>query len=1022
MRASLRLRLLGSTLLIGAAVGAAPAFAQEPVATSQDLGPAAQPAQNDPQGGEIIVTGSRIPRPSVDNAQPTATVDAATLTNRAYPDIARALSEMPGFGIPDGSAVGGQGSGFGVGQAFVNLYNLGSQRTLTLVNGRRFVGANPATIFSQAGAGTQVDLNTIPTKLIQRIETVSIGGAPVYGSDAIAGTVNIILKQDYSGFDVDGQAGISQRGDLGNQRVRALIGHNFGDGRGNITVNAEYNHDDGLLGNRRSIVAQQLGFIAPLTSSNFDQVLIQNQRTYLGTSGGVAFIRDAARLTGASAIRNSAGQVVAFDRSGNLSPFNVGTPTTDPTTFLGGDNLNFADLTNLRVNDDRFNAVALARYDLTDGIRFFGEAWYSKNKATNLAGQPVYNTAFFSQSDPGAFDINGNFIIPLSNPFLTQQAKALIVQNLVAAGLPATDNDVFYLGRANTDLVTGVAKLDQDMFRFVGGFRGDFQIGDRKFNWEVSANYGRTNSWSSQPTLVEPNLRRALNVGRDAAGNIVCLPFNPDPNDPASPPNTPQYNGTISSTCAPLNLFGNGAPSQAARDYVTTNARTQSVTSQRDLLALLGGSLFKLPGGDLAFSIGYENRREYSRFSPDAFYTQAYGRSIPILGLAGSYTTNEMFGEVRAPLVGPEQNIPLINELEVNAAGRYVDNSVAGTAFTWTAGGRWAPIGGFAVRGNYTKSIRAPAVTELFAANQPAYDGGFDPCDQQNINSGPNAALRQANCSKVTPANFASIINSVTVPITVIGNRNLTNETAHSWTVGGVLTPRQLPGFALSADYINIDLRNTIVSSSARDVLTGCYDSSSYPNNYYCGLVNREADVNSPNYGQVLSLEEPYINQGGLRFEAIEVEGSYRRNIGPFGANFTINYQHLIRQQKRISDDTPWIPQNGQIGYANDRFATSLTLDSGPVSWFNQVQYVGPSVFDATDTATTRDVRGVGSYTIWNSAIIVKATDNMDFRFNVDNVTDAGIPYPATAGTGALNTYYQGLVGRSFLVGANVHF
>ena len=335
MRASLRLRLLGSTLLIGAAVGAAPAFAQEPVATSQDQGPAAQPAQNDPQGGEIIVTGSRIPRPSVDNAQPTATVDAATLTNRAYPDIARALSEMPGFGIPDGSAVGGQGSGFGVGQAFVNLYNLGSQRTLTLVNGRRFVGANPATIFSQAGAGTQVDLNTIPTKLIQRIETVSIGGAPVYGSDAIAGTVNIILKQDYSGFDVDGQAGISQRGDLGNQRVRALIGHNFGDGRGNITVNAEYNHDDGLLGNRRSIVAQQLGFIAPLTSSNFDQVLIQNQRTYLGTSGGVAFIRDAARLTGASAIRNSAGQVVAFDRSGNLSPFNVGTPTTDPTTFLG---------------------------------------------------------------------------------------------------------------------------------------------------------------------------------------------------------------------------------------------------------------------------------------------------------------------------------------------------------------------------------------------------------------------------------------------------------------------------------------------------------------------------------------------------------------------------------------------------------------------------------------------------------------------------------------------------------------
>ncbi|MFN3518309.1 MAG: TonB-dependent receptor domain-containing protein, partial [Sphingomonas sp.] len=549
-----------------------------------------------------------------------------------------------------------------------------------------------------------------------------------------------------------------------------------------------------------------------------------------------------------------------------------------------------------------------------------------------------------------------------------------------------------------------------------------FSLGERVFNWEVSANYGRTNSRSSQPSLVEPNLRRALNAGFDANGNIVCLPFNPDPSNPASPPNVPQYNGTISTTCAPLNLFGSGAPSQAARDYVTTNARTEAITSQRDFLATLTGPVFKLPGGDFAISVGYENRREFSRFSPDEFYTEALGRSIPILPVRGSYTTNEVFGEFRAPLIGPDQNIPLIYQLEINAAGRYVDNSVAGGDFTWTAGGRWAPVDGFAVRGNYTRAIRAPAVTELFAADQPAFDGGFDPCDSQNLTSGPNPAVRQANCAAAgLPTDFSSLINSVTVPITVLGNRGLQNEKANSWTVGGVLTPRFLPGFALSADYVNINLKNTIVSSSATDVLSGCYDATDYPDNFYCSLITRDTTPGE-SFGQVLTLDEPFINQGGRRFEAVIVEASYRRTFGEIGVNATVNYQHLIKQENQINSATPWVSDRGEIGQSIDRFNVNLTLDRGPISWFNQVQYTGPAVFNATDTPTTREFRGIGSYAIWNTAIIIRASDNFDFRFNIDNVTDRGVPFPATAGAGTLNTYYQGLVGRAFLMGANVHF
>ena len=1026
----------------GQAAGAAATTADAPQAPRQpDAGLTGQSAAPADAANDVVVTGSRIRRPSVDNAQPTVTLNADTLNNRGYADVARAINELPGFGVPDSSLVGGQGNGFGVGQSFVNLYSLGSQRTLTLVNGRRFVGANPATPFSSAGAGTQVDLNTIPTKLIERVETISIGGAPIYGADAIAGTVNIILRKDFQGIDLDAQAGISQRGDLANQRVRALVGQNFAGGRGNITINAEYNHDDGLIGSQRSITDANLSFIqpygvtdptSPFYNSPYSNVLVANRRTFLGYPGGNPYFKDGATIRANQSVVNAAGQFVHFASDGTLVPWDLGTRTNSSSVFLGGDQLNLGDISNLRVSDDRVNAVALLNFKVSDGIELFGEGWYSKNKATNLAGQPVYNTAFFAQNPPGTFDVNGNYIFGLSNPFLTDQARNIIRQNLIANGLPAGNDANFFVGRANTDLVSGVARADQDLYRLVGGLRGDFNALGHKFSYELSGNYGRTKTRSIIPSLVEPNLRRALNVGRDANGNIVCLPFTPNPNDLTQPPlvrtdpNTPdysqQYNGTISTTCAPLNLFGNGAPSQAAKDYVTTNAVTDAITSQRDFLATLTGSVLTLPGGDLGVSIGYENRREYSRFSPDAYYTIPLGRSIPILGVQGSYTTNELFGELRAPLIGPDQHIPLVRELEVNAAGRQVWNSLAGKAFTWTAGGRWSPIQGLAVRGNYTQAIRAPAVTELFSANQPAFDGGFDPCDASELKSGPNPAVRQKNCAAAgLPADFVSNIESFTQPITIIGNRNLRNEVAKSWTVGSTLTPGLLRGFSLAVDYIHIRVADTVVASSAANVLSGCYDSASYPTSYYCGLIQR--GTTPDNLGQVLTLQEPYINQGGLGFDGITAELSYRHTLGSFGTlTGSVNALHTLRQFIIIDPSTPRTTTRGDIGQSIDRVNGSITYDKGPVSWFNQVEYTGPAKFDVQDGPNARDVSGVGSFLVWNTSLILHATPQFDFRINVDNVTDAHIPYPATAGSGALNTYYQGLVGRAFLFGAGVRF
>src|SRR3984893_83110 len=227
---------------------------------------------------EVVVTGSRIARPEFDNLEPTTTVDSKTFDQRGYLDVGQALNELPAFGVAPSSAANTQ-AGFGVAQSFVDLYGLGSQRTLTLVNGRRFVSSSTASLNNAnsnsivGGNGTQVDLNVIPTKLIDHVEVITVGGAPIYGADAISGAVNIILKKDYQGLDVDAQVGASGQGDAWNYRTRVLGGQNLFDGRANITAVGEFTKTDGLVGTARPVYAADLGFLAPATPGKYTSVL-----------------------------------------------------------------------------------------------------------------------------------------------------------------------------------------------------------------------------------------------------------------------------------------------------------------------------------------------------------------------------------------------------------------------------------------------------------------------------------------------------------------------------------------------------------------------------------------------------------------------------------------------------------------------------------------------------------------------------------------------------------------------------
>src|SRR5580692_8714204 len=247
---------------------------------------------------EVVVTGSRIARPEFDNLEPTASVDSKTFDQRGYLDVGQALSELPAFGTSPSSSANTQ-SGFGIAQSFVDLYGLGSQRTLTLVNGRRFVSSSTASLDNANGLnsvigsnGTQVDLNVIPTKLIDHVDTLSVGGAPIYGADAIAGVVNIILKKDYQGLDVDAQVGATGQGDAWNYRARILGGQNMFDGRANITAVAEFTKTDGLVGTERPVFAEDLGFLAPVTPGKYATVLTPAESLPLVNFGGIPLVDD----------------------------------------------------------------------------------------------------------------------------------------------------------------------------------------------------------------------------------------------------------------------------------------------------------------------------------------------------------------------------------------------------------------------------------------------------------------------------------------------------------------------------------------------------------------------------------------------------------------------------------------------------------------------------------------------------------------------------------------------------------
>ncbi|MBB4154915.1 outer membrane receptor protein involved in Fe transport [Sphingomonas jinjuensis] len=1021
---SRRPRALTSVSALALSLVAIPAAAQtaeqaanppgQTVQTSGEPQTSSAEAQGPDQatGTDIVVTGSRIARPEFETLQPTQVIGATQIANRGYTNVGQALQEIPAFGPPGNSGVGGQSS-FGPSQTFVDFFGLGSQRTLVLVNGRRFVSSNTASIFGPVAAGTQVDLNNIPTTLIDRVETVAIGGAPIYGSDAIAGTVNIILKRNYEGLQIQGQTGVSEQGDAPDYRISILAGKNFAGGRGNITISGEYNKVTGLTAGDREITRQGNFFGTPPAAANsqFQRLLYPAQRYSAFTIGGVPFNDDDFSVQRAGIKNpNAPGQYLQFGPNGTLVPLDLGTVLRQGYISSGGNGFDLPAQSNLLTNSERYLASVQASFQLTDNIRVFGEGWYVHSKGVNLIDQPNYNTGLFD----AAGTADGNIIVSLNNPYLSAADRATI-----AAQLPAGQNQ-FYLGRALADLTTGRAEATVETYRFVGGFDGSFGALGREFKWEATAVYGRSQTDGRNFELVQQNFQNAINPVRDASGNITCAPGAVSASIP-----------TINPTCAPLNILGSNQASQAARDYIFAIATPRSVNEQLVFNANVNGPVFTLFGNDVSVSAGYEHREEKTRFDPGAYYfgepqadgtRQQYGRSIPIDPVRGKFHTNEVFGELVIPFVSDKNGLSWLHTVEFDGAARYVDNSLSGGALTWTAGGRIGFIPDITFRGNFTRSIRSPAITEVFNPTSRAFDVGSDPCDTRYVGNGPNPATRAANCraAGINTADFTSNFSDFTIPVTIAGNSALRNEVADSWTVGAIIQPRFARSFSLAVDWVNIKLKDAITSLDGTSILNACYDSPGYPNQF-CSSFDRGAD------GQITTIREGYFNAASYEVRGLTVTAAYRLplsriglgdNAGALGLSGNYFYRDRLQTQVGTGDINY---DAGEIGYPRHSGTANLTYDSQVFNLLFQGRYIGKSRYDLNEAPNARNIPGVGDWWVFNTTLGIKAADNFDLRFIVDNVFNAKPPYPVPAG-GGTTTYFSGILGRYFRVSATARF
>ena len=1010
-------KFLTAAALAPLAFGSVHALAQVPAATAAnvtsttaDKAPAVQP-DNDVTPAEIVVTGSRISRPNLQSTTPITSISGAELFQTGQVSVGDQLNQLPQLG----STFGQSNSTRFLGTAGLNLLdlrNLGTQRTLVLVNGRRHVASD---ILNNA---VSVDVNTIPTDLIDRVDIITGGNSAVYGSDAIAGVVNFILKDHFDGLQVRGQGGLSTYGDAGAQFVSVLGGKNFSDNRGNVAVNAEFAHQSQYFGSERPTIASQQGFLQVLptgtgTASSPERLFFNDIHSASYSNTGVVRFGGNA-LYNAGTGPNGVPYYVpyTFTPDGNLVPITGQRVGFGPNgAFIGGNGENFrgGQQFQLQPQLDRVNINLVGHYSFSDAFEPFVEASWSHTHTLGVgSGGPAF--------------INGGVLgdpreaIRLDNPFLTDQARGVITSQLLLTNPARVITGATTINVRETLLGLGLRdeQANRDTLRGVFGVRGEF---NNDWKYEVSANYGTFTERTK--ILGNLNIQRFLLANdsvRNAAGQIVCR-SQVDPTAAGTDlGGNPAVLAADVASCVPVNVLG-GQFNNAQRNYVTQDTTSVGKLTQFDVNGFVSGNLsqlFTLPGGPVGFSIGGEYRRETQFYQQDPLVSSGYTfyNAIPTF-TAPALEVKEAFGELSIPLV---KDILLLKELTLSAAGRVSSyNTRAKTVYTYNFGADWYPVQDIHFRAKYGRAVRAPNLGELFTPAGQNYALVDDPCSTDNLNSGPNPTNRQANCAAAgRPAGY-NYIYSNSLSFKSGGNPNLNAETSDSYTYGVVVQPHWVPGLSLSADYYKIKVKNVIATLDAQTIINQCYDSSTLANPY-CGLFQRNNTGGVGPLGEIPfqivenSLLASSLNYAQLRASGIDAEINYNHDFGNIGSlTMNLNYSHVLERDDYLD---PTAPGNrtrvrGTLGVPIDKFRLISSFKHGPVTFGYTLRWIGKQYVDiyadyysingnpASDPyyASSRYYPVIAYHDL---RVNVDVDKRFDFYLGVDNVGNKLPPYGLT--------------------------
>lgn len=946
----------------------------------------AQDASEVEDASTIVVTGSRIARQEVDAPIPVAVVNSELLKTSGAANIQDVLNELPQVGIGTSRTNSNFLTGAN-GVATVDLRNMGESRTLVLVNGRRFVGG--------LAGDSAVDINNIPTDFIDRVEVITGGASAVYGSDAIAGVVNFVLKDKFEGISLRAQGGVTSRGDNPRYLVSLTGGTSWGaDDRGNVMVNFTYDRDDGLFSRKRGISDQDcfLNASPDLCGPAFySSYAAQGRYELLDANGARTNV-----LNG--------GGLFTFDRGNNVvNGFPVGS----------GFNRNAA--RRISVPVERYLASGVANYELTDNAKLYAEVTYSHVRSSSqIEATPLDYTDIYDGSV-------GNLGIPITNAFIPASVRAAIA----AANADADPtNDVAAIGfrRRQNEVFSRSNDARRDTWRVAVGVKGDV-FSD--FNYDVSYVYGHLKDFTASQDIDNNRYRNALDAVVDpASGQIVC-----------------RSASARAEGCVPINLFGYNTASAAASAYVQAVVpKSETVTNEQHVVsANLSGKLFELPAGPVGFAVGAEYRKESSFDDLDALTNVGGNSGNMIPDTKGSFNVKEVYGEVEVPVLS---GVPFAEQLSVRGAARYSDYSTVGNVFSWNVGAEWAPIKDVRIRAAYAEANRAPNITELFSAPSEDFPTGLtDPCD--GITAAASGALATA-CRAIPGVNatiaaspngkfFYELADIQGINGFEGGNLNLKEETAKTLTVGAVFTPSFLPNLSLSVDYFNIKVEDAVDTTPRQVSIDECINSG-LPE--FCSNVIRSAAT-----GRILTVNSQLANIASLKTSGIDVGVNYRAPLGLTSNDmFSVNllYTYLISLEKRaflgapLEENKGQLDGDGRLGAGFKHKATAnLSYRTGAFKLNWQINYLGKiqDTLGGYGDADLDRLNSVGAK-IYNDVQFgwtIGEKPGLEFYMGVDNLFDVKAPFlPSgfasniTGTETAADTYDP--FGRRFYAGVKVAF